>query len=78
MSEFNEDYLNGYTKAKEEDKEEIEKLNNDLHRYETEYTILKEENKKNANFIKENIKYMEAGKALHTIMKYFWSEENVE
>ena len=78
MSEINEQFLEGYTKAKEEDKDEIAKLSNSLHKYETEYAILKEEGKKNAHFIESNIKYIELGKALDTILKYLWGDKNVE
>ncbi len=76
VEKYTDDYVEGYTKAKEEDKEEINKAYEISHKYEHEYAILKEENAKNSNFIRENIQYVELGKALKTILDYM--KEGVE
>lgn len=71
MSEkYNTDYLEGYTKAKEEDKEEIKKAYDALHTYEHEYVILKEIANKNSQYIENNEQYIDLGHALKTILDY--------
>ena len=71
MSEkYNTDYLEGYTKAKEEDKEEIKKAYDALHTYEREYAILKEVANRNSKYIDDNEQYIDLGRALKTILDY--------
>ena len=77
MSEkYNTDYLEGYTKAKEEDKEEINKAYNTVHKYEHEYAILKGISERDTNFIRDNEQYIELGKALKIILDYI-GDKNV-
>ena len=76
--QFSEDYLEGYTKAKEEDKEEVNKACECVHNLEHEYAILKEENAKNAHFIHENAQYIELGKSLKLILDYLRKDANNE
>ena len=75
---YSEDYLEGYTKAKEEDKEEVNKACEYVHNLEHEYAILKEENAKNAHFICENAQYVELGKSLKLILDYLRKDTNNE
>lgn len=76
--QFSEDYLEGYTKAKEEDKEEVNKACEYAHNLEHEYAILKQENTKNAHFIHENEQYIELGKSLKLILDYLRKGANNE
>ena len=75
--QLSNDYLEGYTKAKEEDKEEINKAYSNLHTFEHEYAILKEKYRHDSLFIQENEKYMELGHAVATILNYLKDDKNV-
>lgn len=78
MSEkYSNDYLEGYTKAKEEDKEEVNKAYSNLHTLEHEYAILKETYRHDSLFIQENEKYIELGHAVATILNYLKDDKNV-
>lgn len=76
--QLSNDYLEGYTKAKEEDKEEINKAYETAHLLEHEYAILKEARTKDSLFIQDNAKYIELGKAAATILDYIRGNKNVE
>lgn len=75
-NQYSEEYLEGYTRAKEEDKEEIKKAYDALHKYEHEYAILKEASSKDAMFIRDNAKYVEIGKAAALLLDYFRGNNN--
>jgi hypothetical protein len=70
MPNLSNDYLEGYTTAKAEDKEEINKAYSSLHTYEHEYAALKMDLDNKKTFIESNAKYIELGKALSTILEY--------
>ena len=74
MPNLSSDYLEGYTAAKEEDKEEINKAYSSLHTYEHEYAALKMDLDNKTTFIESNAKYIELGKALSTILEYMHGE----
>ena len=67
---YSEEFLEGYTKAKNEDKEELNKTLEKLHNLEREYMDLKTSAIKDAQFVKENSEYAELGKSVLTILKY--------
>ena len=70
QSSYNPDFLEGYTKAKNEDKEELNKTLEKLHNLEREYMDLKTSAIKDAQFVKDNSEYAELGKSVITILKY--------
>ena len=67
---FTNDYIEGYTAAKEEDDEELIKLRTKVMNLEKEYAILSQASQRDSNYIKENADYLELGKALKTILDY--------
>jgi len=71
QSSYSEEFLEGYTKAKNEDKEELSKTLEKLHNLEREYMDLKTTAIKDAQFVKENNEYAELGKSVITLLKYF-------
>jgi hypothetical protein len=70
MPELSEDYIEGYTKAKKEDDEELIKLRAKVMNLEKEYAILSQASQRDSNYIKENADYLELGKALKIILDY--------
>lgn len=77
MPELSEDYIEGYTKAKKEDEDKVNKTLAALHKYEQDYIILKEKSEKDAAFIQANAEYLELGKAIATILKYLKGDKDV-
>ena len=71
QSSYSEEFLEGYTKAKNEDKEELSRTLEKLHNLEREYVDLKTTAIKDAQFVKENNEYAELGKSVITLLKYF-------
>ena len=78
MPELSEDYIEGYTKAKKEDDEELIKLRAKVMNLEKEYAILSQASQRDSNYIKENADYLELGKALKIILDYMKEEINHE
>lgn len=74
MPELSEDYIEGYTKAKKEDDEELIKLRAKVMNLEKEYAILSQASQRDSNYIKENADYLELGKALKIILDYMKEE----
>lgn len=77
MPELSEDYIEGYTKAKKEDEDKVNKTLAALHKCEQDYIILKEKSEKDAAFIQANAEYLELGKAIATILKYLKGDKDV-
>ena len=72
----NPDFLEGYTKAKNEDKEELNKALEALHNLEKEYMDLKQISMRDAQFVKDNTEYAELGHAMVTLLRYLKGDKN--
>lgn len=73
--QLSDEFLEGYTKAKEEDKQEINKAYDKLHEFEREYAMLIQKSNKDNAYIQENEEYVELGQALKKILDYLRSSK---